>query len=143
PVADHVVGWRQAMQEAGLPTQGLLFHTPYTRYHAYSAGLELLRGASRPPAVFCATDDQAIGILRAARELRIDVPGQVAVVGFDNVKEAALVDPPLTTVASDRMAMARAAMDAVEDSAQVKHTQDERQRRFPCQLVVRASCGCA
>ncbi|MGW3562630.1 LacI family DNA-binding transcriptional regulator [Streptomyces sp. NPDC000941] len=143
PVADHVVGWRQAMQEAGLPTQGLLFHTPYTRYHAYSAGLELLRDASRPPAVFCATDDQAIGILRAARELRIDVPGQVAVVGFDNVKEAALVDPPLTTVASDRMAMARAAMDAVEESAQVKHAQDERQRRFPCQLVVRASCGCA
>jgi LacI family transcriptional regulator len=143
PVADHVVGWRQAMREADLPTQGLLFHTPYNRYDAYRVGLELLRDASRPPAVFCATDDQAIGILRAARDLRIDVPGQVAVVGFDNVKEAALVDPPLTTVASDRMAMARAAMDAVEDSAQSKGTHDERQRRFPAQLVARASCGCA
>ncbi|BFO22711.1 hypothetical protein SHKM778_90990 [Streptomyces sp. KM77-8] len=63
------------MEEAGIPTEGRLFEAPYNRYDAYRVGLGILSGPDRPPAVFCSTDDQAIGILRAARELRIDVPG--------------------------------------------------------------------
>jgi LacI family transcriptional regulator len=144
PVTDHVVGWRRAMQEAGRSTEGRLFQSPYNRYDAYKVGLELLSGPDRPPAIFCATDDQAIGVLRAARELRIDVPGELAVAGFDDVKEAALADPPLTTVASDRQAMARAAVDAVlDDSLRVPGSRRERVRQFPTRLVVRGSCGCA
>ena len=98
PVADHVEGWRRAMQEAGRSTEGRLFQAPYNRYDAYQVALKLLAGPDRPPAIFCSTDDQAIGVLRAARELRIDVPGELAVAGFDDVKEAGLTDPPLTTV---------------------------------------------
>lgn len=86
PVTDHIEGWRRAMQEAGLPTEGKVFQAPYNRYDAYKVGLELLSRPDRPRALFCSTDDQAIGILRAARELRIDVPGELAV-GFDDVKE--------------------------------------------------------
>lgn len=144
PVTDHVEGWRRAMREAGLETEGRLFKAPYNRYDAYQVGLELLAGPDRPPALFCATDDQAIGILRAARELRIDVPGELAVAGFDDVKEAGLTDPPLTTVASDRQAMARAAVDLVLDEGlRVPGTRRERLRQFPSRLVVRRSCGCA
>ncbi|MFE2427058.1 LacI family DNA-binding transcriptional regulator [Actinacidiphila soli] len=144
PVTDHVEGWRRAMQEAGLETEGRLFKAPYNRYDAYKVGLELLAGPDRPPALFCATDDQAIGILRAARELRIDVPGELAVAGFDDVKEAGLTDPPLTTVASDRQAMARAAVDLVlDDGLRVSGSRRDRLRQFPSRLVVRRSCGCA
>ncbi|WP_461038573.1 LacI family DNA-binding transcriptional regulator [Streptomyces mayteni] len=140
PVTDHVTGWRRAMTEAGLPTEGRLFQALYNRYDAYRVALELLSGPERPPALMCATDDQAIGVLRAARELRIDVPGELAVVGFDDVKEAALTDPPLTTVGSDRMAMARAAVDlAIGDPEDL---QNERLRQFPVQLKIRRSCGC-
>lgn len=67
--------------------------------------------------IFCSTDDQAFGVLRAARELRIEVPTELAVAGFDDVKEAALTDPPLTTISSDRPAMARAAVDLVLDDS--------------------------
>jgi LacI family transcriptional regulator len=142
-VTDHVVGWRRAMQEAGLSTEGRLFQAPYNRYDAYQVALGLLAGPDRPPAIFCSTDDQAIGLLRAARELRIDVPEQLAVAGFDDVKEAGLADPPLTTVASDRQAMARAAVDAVlDDSLRVPGARRERVRTFPSRLVVRGSCGC-
>lgn len=115
PVADHVEGWRRAMQEAGRSVEGRLIEAPYNRYDAYTVALEVLARPDRPTAIFCATDDQAIGVLRAARELRIDVPGELAVAGFDDVKEAALTDPPLTTIASDRPAMARAAVDLVLD----------------------------
>src|SRR5262249_17390506 len=61
PVTDHVEGWRRAMREAGLDTEGRLFEAPYNRYDAYRIGLRLLSAPGRPPAVFCATDDQAIG----------------------------------------------------------------------------------
>lgn len=143
PVADHVEGWRRAMQESGRSTEGRLFEAPYNRYDAYKVALEVLARPDRPTAVFCATDDQAIGVLRAARELRIDVPGELAVAGFDDVKEAALTDPPLTTVASDRPAMARAAVDLVlDDSLRVAGSRRERLRQFPSALVVRRSCGC-
>ncbi|WP_447038828.1 LacI family DNA-binding transcriptional regulator [Streptomyces sp. DSM 118878] len=143
PVSDHVEGWRRAMREAGLPVEGRLFEAPFNRYDAYQVGLKLLARPDRPTAIFCSTDDQAIGILRAARELRIDVPGELAVAGFDDVKEAGLTDPPLTTVASDRPAMARAAVDLVlDDGLRVAGSRRERLKLFPSRLVVRQSCGC-
>ncbi|MEU3725720.1 LacI family DNA-binding transcriptional regulator [Streptomyces sp. NPDC031705] len=143
PVADHVEGWRRAMLEAGRPVEGRLIEAPYNRYDAYTVALEVLARPDRPTAIFCATDDQAIGVLRAARELRIDVPGELAVAGFDDVKEAALTDPPLTTIASDRPAMARAAVDLVlDDALRVAGSRRERLKQFPSALVIRRSCGC-
>lgn len=143
PVADHVEGWRRAMQESGRSTEGRIIEAPYNRYDAYKVALEVLARPDRPTAIFCATDDQAIGVLRAARELRIDVPGDLAVAGFDDVKEAALTDPPLTTVASDRPAMARAAVDLVlDDALRVAGSRRERLKQFPSALVIRRSCGC-
>ncbi|AEW94915.1 MULTISPECIES: LacI family DNA-binding transcriptional regulator [Streptomycetaceae] len=144
PVTDHVEGWRRAMREAGLSTDGRLFAAEYNRYDAYQVALHLLAGPDRPPAIFCSTDDQALGLLRAAHELGIDVPRELAIAGFDDVKEAALADPPLTTVASDREAMARAAVDLVlDDGLRVAGSRRERLKQFPSRLVVRRSCGCA
>ncbi|OEJ95233.1 LacI family DNA-binding transcriptional regulator [Streptomyces thermolilacinus] len=143
PVADHIEGWRRAMREAGRSIEGRLYQAEYNRYDAYETALKILSGPDRPPAIFCATDDQAIGVLRAARELRLDVPGDLAVAGFDDVKEAALTDPPLTTISSDRPAMARAAVDLVlDDGLKVSATRRERVKSFPSALVIRRSCGC-
>jgi LacI family transcriptional regulator len=151
PVTDHIEGWSRAMREAGKSVEGLLFQSAYNRYDTYRVALDLLRRPDRPTALFCATDDQAIGVLRAARELNIDVPGELAVAGFDDVKEAALTDPPLTTVGSDREAIAKAAVDLVlDDSLRIPGTRSGgvpgsrgRVRQFPSGLVIRRSCGCA
>jgi LacI family transcriptional regulator len=143
PVTDHVEGWSRAMEEAGRSLEGRLFQAPYNRYDTYRLALELLAGPDRPTAVFCATDDQAIGVLRAARELGLDVPQDLAVAGFDDVKEAALTDPPLTTVGSDREGMAKAAVELVlDDGLRVAGSRRQRVRQFPAGLVVRRSCGC-
>jgi LacI family transcriptional regulator len=143
PVIDHIEGWRRAMEAAGLPTEGRLIDAPFDRYGAYNVAVELLRSPDRPPAIFCSTDDQAIGVLRAAREVGVRVPEDLAVAGFDDIPEAAFCDPPLTTVASDRDAMARAAVDLVlDDSLLVPGSDTPRVRRFPNRLVTRRSCGC-
>jgi LacI family transcriptional regulator len=131
------------MDAHGLPTGPRLIDAPFHRYGAYQVALELLRSPERPPAIFCSTDDQAIGVLRAAREAGLRVPEDLAVAGYDDVPEAAFVDPPLTTVASDRDAMARAAVDLVlDDSLMVPGSDTERVRKFPSRLVIRRSCGC-
>lgn len=48
PVSDHVEGWRRAMDEAGIPTEGRLFQAPYNRYDAYQVALKLLAEPDRP-----------------------------------------------------------------------------------------------
>jgi LacI family transcriptional regulator len=145
PVVDHIEGWRQAMGAAGIPTEGRLIDAPFDRYGAYQVAVELLGTpeGERPTALFCSTDDQAIGVLRAAREVGLTVGQDLAVIGFDDIQEAAFCDPPLTTIASDRDAMAKAAVDLVlDDSLAVPGSETPRIRKFPSRLLVRRSCGC-
>ena len=59
---------------------------------------ELLKKADRPTAIFCVSDDMAIGALHAIRQAGLNCPQDVSVVGFDDIRMAAFVDPPLTTV---------------------------------------------
>ncbi|MEZ0064915.1 LacI family transcriptional regulator [Streptacidiphilus sp. MAP12-20] len=145
PVVDHIEGWRRAMADAGVSTEGRLIDAPFSRYGAYQVAVDLLKSPERrPPAIFCSTDDQAIGVLRAAREVGVRVPEDLAVIGFDDIQEAAFCDPPLSTIASDRDSMAKAAVDLVlDDSLAVPGSETPRIRKFPSRLVVRRSCGCA
>jgi LacI family transcriptional regulator len=143
PVVDHVEGWSRALRGAGVSTEGRLLDAPFDRYGAYRFAVDLLRSPQRPPALFCSTDDQAVGVLRAAREVGLRVPEDLAVAGFDDIAEAAFTDPPLTTVATDRDAMARTAVELVlDDSLLVPGSDTPRVRRFPSRLVARRSCGC-
>jgi LacI family transcriptional regulator len=62
------------------------------------AGLELLGSPDRPTAIFAGNDDSAAGVMAAASQLRIKVPDEVSIVGFDNSWVALSVWPPLTTI---------------------------------------------
>ena len=92
---------------------------------AYRESLDLLRGApSLAEAYFCANDIIALGFMRALREMGLSVPGDVSIVGFDNLPMAGVFDPPLTTIDVPKTrigAMAIRLLDdliAGEDSAQ-------------------------
>ena len=52
-------------------------------------------------AIFAANDQMALGVLRAMNEAGRDIPGEVSVVGFDDIPEAAYFSPPLTTIRQD------------------------------------------
>lgn len=127
-------GWRQALEAAGLP-EGELIRAPFTREGGYQAGLQALRG--NPTALFVSNDYQAIGLLRAAHELGVDIPGQVAVVSYDGTVESEYCWPPLTTVRQRMDAMADAAVATVLGQPGTPSHQV-----FPVDLVVRGSCGC-
>ncbi|HEV7815765.1 MAG TPA: LacI family DNA-binding transcriptional regulator [Janthinobacterium sp.] len=100
---------------AGLADGGLLLAPDLCAFAdfgsggGYAAALRLLAlpQERRPDALFCCNDLMAIGALRAAAELGLDVPGQLAVVGFDDIDLARFVHPALTSVAQNTRAMGR------------------------------------
>jgi DNA-binding LacI/PurR family transcriptional regulator len=97
PVSLRLMGFRMALQEAGimLPEEFIRL-APYTQAQTVQAASELLKGTEYPTAIFAATDFQALGVLKAARQLGVSVPEQLAVIGFDDLDMAEYAD--LTTV---------------------------------------------
>lgn len=71
----------------------------FTMRGGYNQAMRLLRNNSnRPTAIFAGSDLQAMGVYEAARQLRIRIPDDLSVIGFDNIQTSAYMNPPLTTV---------------------------------------------
>jgi len=95
----RVAGFQSAHEEAGIPMDpSLVRYGHFTGRTGLTHGAELLSRPDRPTAVFAGSDIQAMGVIRAARGLGLDVPGDLSVVGYDNVPMAEWSGPPLTTV---------------------------------------------
>lgn len=92
-------GFREAMADAGIPVDESLVRVGgYDAASARAPVHELLGRRDRPTAIFAANDVSAIATIRVAAELGIEVPGDLSVIGYDNIPESALIDPPLTTI---------------------------------------------
>jgi DNA-binding LacI/PurR family transcriptional regulator len=104
-------GWRSALEEAGAPVQPVL-KVGWDPRSAYQAGQQL---AADPEvtAILCGNDDTALAVRRALYEAGRDVPGDVSIVGFDDVPGAAYWTPALTTVRIDFVALGRACLAAI------------------------------
>ncbi|GAA2016977.1 LacI family DNA-binding transcriptional regulator [Nakamurella flavida] len=105
-------GYRSEMAGRGLPTLAVP-RGDWTAESGYAIGRRLPPD-DIPDAVFVANDLMALGFLRALRERDIDVPGDISVVGFDDVAGSAFFDPPLTTVRPDYTGLGRRAVAALE-----------------------------
>jgi LacI family transcriptional regulator, galactose operon repressor len=134
-------GYRRALATAGIAVDEALVRIGgYEAATATEAAHELLELESRPTAIFAANDVTALETIAVARSLGLRVPDDLSVVGFDNVPESALADPPLTTVEQPIRQMGREAvrllLELIEDperpAARVV---------LPTRLVVRQSSG--
>ena len=136
-------GYREALAEAGIEFDlDLVRVGGFTEENARVPSRELLTLADRPTAVFASNDLSAIQVLRTASELGLSVPDDLSVVGFDNIPESALVDPPLTTVDQSIQAMGREAVRLL--IGLIEHPDrpldpEARHVTLPTQLVVRRS----
>jgi LacI family repressor for deo operon, udp, cdd, tsx, nupC, and nupG len=93
-------GYKDALIYYGLtPDESLIYHLITVNFDvAFSVVYKLLAGAGRPDAVFAVSDIYAIAVTRAAHDLNLQIPKDIAVMGFDNIPMAAMNEPPLTTV---------------------------------------------
>jgi LacI family transcriptional regulator len=97
--ASREAGYRRALADAGIAFDpSLVREGHYERVTAREPALSLLRSSNRPTAVFAANDLSGIATIEAAVELGLDVPGDLSVVGFDDIPEASQMSPPMTTV---------------------------------------------
>jgi LacI family transcriptional regulator len=114
----RVAGFRFAHDEAGVALDpGLVRYGNFSATAGCAHGTELLGAGDRPTAIFAGSDMQAIGVLRAARRLDLDVPRDLSVIGYDNLPVAAWVMPALTTINQPLLDMAGTATRMLLDLA--------------------------
>ncbi|APE26864.1 LacI family DNA-binding transcriptional regulator [Aurantiacibacter gangjinensis] len=132
-------GLLQAMAEAGLSIESVLQSDAITTEEAgYAAMQRLLADGASFDAIFAASDLIAMGAMRALAEAGRSVPGDVAVVGFDDIPAASLTNPPLTTISQDIKSAGERLVETL--LAQVEG-RDRPDNRLPAKLIVRASSG--
>lgn len=110
PGGERFAGYAHALGDAGLTVpDGLVAWTSFTREGGRAGAAQLLDAPHPPDALVCANDLIAIGALDVARQRGLDVPGRVAITGYDDIDAAAMVSPALTTVLNPAREIGRSA----------------------------------
>jgi LacI family transcriptional regulator len=137
--AQRSVGYRQALEAAGIPFDpALVVESEAGQAGGYQAMQQLLALPEPPTAVFTHNDVLASGVMHAIRQAGLSIPGDISVVGYDDIVSSAYLVPPLTTVKFPKEEMGRRAAEIILQLAQ--HQQLSVQTIIlPAELVVRAS----
>jgi DNA-binding LacI/PurR family transcriptional regulator len=128
-------GFLAEINEAELRTRAPILGD-WSAHFGYYAGLELLRFRDFT-AVFVGNDQMALGFMHACREAGLDVPGDISIVGFDDIPEAAHFAPPLTTIRQNFVEVGRRAVALL--LAEMHGTDDHNHEPIAPELVVRGS----
>jgi LacI family repressor for deo operon, udp, cdd, tsx, nupC, and nupG len=107
---DRSDGYMRALREANLPVDlSLIIEGDWSATSGQDALLSLAEQGRLPGAIFAQNDRMALGVLHAARDLGLNVPEQLAVIGVDDMPLASYFDPPLTTMHQDMPRIGREA----------------------------------
>jgi DNA-binding LacI/PurR family transcriptional regulator len=132
-------GYRAALEASGIaPGEGWCRYGDFHVEGGYEQARHLLRLDPRPTAVFAGSDLQALGVLKAAREVGLQVPEDLSLVGFDDLPLSRWSSPALTTVRQPLIDMAGLAVQIVLDSG-AEGVTPVRRVELATRLVVRES----
>jgi LacI family transcriptional regulator len=139
PAADRLEGFRAAARRLGLPLPDeYVVEGDFYAESGYRATRDLLALREPPTAIFAASDMMAAGVLQAAHDRGLGVPHDLAVVGFDDIAVAALLQPPLTTVRQEMEELGRAAAQGLIQMIEDPDAPPARVQ-VPARLIIRAS----
>jgi DNA-binding LacI/PurR family transcriptional regulator len=130
-------GFLEELDSADLRTRAPILGD-WTAHFGYYAGLEMLRFRDFT-GVFCGNDQMALGFAHACRDMGLDVPGDISIVGFDDIPEAAHFLPPLTTVRQNFAELGRRAVALL--LGELEGDAAGGRERIEPELVVRSSTG--
>lgn len=142
-VRECYLGYRRALSTAGKESDPTLIATApaFTLTEGYEAAQQLLDMPDPPTAIFGAGDLLAIGAMEAMKARGLRIPDDVAVAGYNDIDLAALVEPPLTTVAAPSRKMGVIAMAMLQRLIAGESVED-RVITLDTKLIIRRSCGC-
>ena len=139
---ERLRGYHDALRGAGIQPSPLLeLAGDFTESSGYRVAAELLKRKPRPTAVFAANDSMAVGLLSALGSLGVSVPGDLGVVGFDDIAIARYMNPPLTTVRVDAFGLGQHAVRMMLYRVRTPEPVPVRHEVLPAPVVVRRSCG--
>jgi LacI family transcriptional regulator len=142
-VVDRLHGAREALRASGRPDEALVVIETVALNVAEGrrAGERLvgLPRARRPTAAFCANDLLALGLLQQMTRMGVDVPGELAIVGYDDIEFAGAAAVPLSSVRQPRQLLGRTAAELLFAESDSDEAHVHQQVLFHPELVVRAS----
>ncbi len=141
--APKYAGYERALTQAGVTIQADLIETAtdFAVESGHRSALQLLTRNVPPTAIVAASDSLAIGTIRAARELAISIPDELALIGNDNIASASDTAPPLTTIVAPAAELGSRAIGMLEQ-LMAGEPLEHGSIVLDTHLVVRQSCGC-
>jgi LacI family transcriptional regulator len=136
----RALGWRNALAEAGREVdESYMTHGDWTPQSGERCLRMLLDWHPELDAVFVSNDQMALGAMKAAHELGLRIPEDLALVGFDNIQEAAFFYPTLTTIQQDMAELGRVAVQQLILSIKEPDNAESSPVRLQPELIVRQS----
>ncbi|HTT22224.1 MAG TPA: LacI family DNA-binding transcriptional regulator [Candidatus Sulfotelmatobacter sp.] len=132
----------QSMTEIGL-TPDLIVEGSHTLEGGMRALNNLIALRPRPSAVLCSNDMTAIGVMREAYDLDVRIPADLSVIGFDDIRLAQFMTPPLTTVQMSQTELARLAFQALLNEMDESEADHAKEYKLVTNLILRRSTGLA
>jgi DNA-binding LacI/PurR family transcriptional regulator len=137
---ERVRGFKEVMEEHNLLQESITLEYGQTIEDGYQAAEKLIIGPNSPTAIFATSDTIALGVLDAARHYGLSIPGELSVIGFDNIFFSKLARIPLTTIDTRIKDMGSQAVTLLIKQIKQKANQINRIQLQPS-LIVRESCG--
>jgi LacI family transcriptional regulator len=137
---DRLDGYRSALRTNHIPDgPELIYEGTFFQPDGYTGASTLLDLPNPPTAIFASNDVMAMGVMDAVRNKGLRVPDDISVIGFDDIPQASLIRPALTTVRQPLEKMGRVATQMLLEL--LSHTQKKLWRiELPTELIVRDSC---
>ncbi len=139
---DRLRGYKAALADCDIPVrEELVIEGDYQQQTGYEATKSLLQSVNPPPtAIFASNDLSAFGAMDAARECGFRIPDDISIIGFDDIPQASLVYPKLTTVRQPLEQMGQVAVKMLLERIEERSRPPQRVT-LATQLVIRDSCG--
>jgi DNA-binding LacI/PurR family transcriptional regulator len=135
----RLAAFKEAMLETGLSIpEGYILKTEASIQKGYENGKKILSMKERPTAIFACNDLLAAGVLQAAKEVGLNIPQDLSVVGFDNTVLSTTTSPMLTTISQPIKLMGTKAVDLLIEEMREEKTNKERLLLSP-ELIIRQS----
>jgi len=138
---DRVAGYQRALIESGLRNNEQVYYGAFIQQSGYEFTKQAMMHSPKPTAVFGANNFIAIGIIKALRDLQINVPGDVSIVAFDDFPESMLVAPFLTFAEQPAYEMGRMATELLLKRLSGELTGGYQKLILPTQIIERGSTG--
>jgi len=139
---DRTIGFESALSAVGLQVNQMAIETgDWTAVSGYEAMMRLFGRGTLPTAVFAQNDQMAVGVLKAAAELGLEVPSDLSVISVDDIPLASYLSPALTTFRQEFSEIGKTAVSLLVQAIEAPLA-DGRHLLLSAQLVERSSVNC-